>query len=72
MKDAEALLARPPLEKKSPNTATKNSEPQPEDNRKNDTFPLTKAFSCCLREYGVKVDGQWQRRFRLFGTNIKA
>jgi len=44
--------------------------------------PKNKAFTCCIRQYGVKVDEEnpakadagkgkrWQRMFGLFGTQI--
>ena len=27
-------------------------------------------FACLVKEYGVKKDGEWERKFRIFGTNI--
>ncbi|KAE9373779.1 hypothetical protein N431DRAFT_374413 [Stipitochalara longipes BDJ] len=49
---------------------------------KQDAKPKNKAFTCCIRQYGVKVDEEdpakadagdgkrWQRMFGLFGTHI--
>ncbi|MCJ1479389.1 hypothetical protein MMC13_008074 [Lambiella insularis] len=33
--------------------------------------PRTIPFQCCLKEYGVKEQGKWKRRFRMFGTTIQ-
>ncbi|MCJ1281522.1 hypothetical protein MMC26_000842 [Xylographa opegraphella] len=30
----------------------------------------TPPFQCCIKEYGVRVEGKWERRFRIFGTTI--
>jgi protection of telomeres protein 1 len=32
----------------------------------------SKPFECCVKEYGVKENGQWRRIHRIFGTTIKS
>lgn len=36
--------------------------------------PSARPFICCVKEYGVKAkkaqEGQWERKFRMFGTTI--
>ena len=37
--------------------------------------PAGRPFQCCIKEYGVRVNGEdgrmaWERRFRMFGTTI--
>jgi hypothetical protein len=27
-------------------------------------------FACCIKEYGVKIKGAWERRWKIFGTRI--
>ncbi len=33
-------------------------------------MPSNTAFECCIKEYGVKVDEEYIRVHRLFGTTI--
>lgn len=32
--------------------------------------PKARPFQCCVKEYGVKGKGGWERRWRMFGTTI--
>ena len=32
---------------------------------------LTKPFTCCLKEYGIKRQGKWERKFAMFGATIQ-
>ena len=32
--------------------------------------PKARPFQCCIKEYGVRENGNWERRWRMFGTTI--
>ena len=61
-------------ERKSKSRALQEKNPNAirgvEEGKREMEVPRAKPFQCCLKEYGVKVRGKWERRFRMFGTTI--
>ena len=69
----------PALKKQGPNTSLIPTATKPEG----EPFIHNKAFTCCIKQYGVKVDEKdpkkanagegkrWERKFGLFGVLIE-
>ncbi|KAF4464426.1 Protection of telomeres 1 [Fusarium albosuccineum] len=67
---------------KPPGDSGDEDEPRPEDKKSGKAQVAHRSFSCCIRQYGVKVQEsdpakadagegkRWQRMFGLFGTRI--
>ncbi|MCJ1377027.1 hypothetical protein MMC17_000117 [Xylographa soralifera] len=58
------------LQEKSANPANHKTGTDDVKEGVNQSPPRTIPFECCIKEYGVKVKGKWERRFRMFGATI--